>query len=212
MNKYLNKSKLKARGWTDALIKKFLPTSDATMKNPVYSRKGSPMCLYLASRVETIEKTDDFKASFVLSAARKKASIKATETKRKNVLCWVEELEIDVPDMAKSELIERAIDHFNQRKKMQKENFEEYYYRHYEEFNEYGYCEEPDFSLATVDSDPAFLARISVNYLRHQCTKYDNQLIKLYGKVGNGDAHDLLKKRVNEAIYKKYPWTAISRQ
>lgn len=50
-----------------------------------------------------------------------------------------------------------------------------------------------------------FLNRITVNYLRHECTDYDYELSEIAGKVGVQDAHDILKERVNEAIYEAYP-------
>lgn len=211
MNKYFSKSKLKSRGWTEALIRKYLPTPDRTMKNPMFGNSCAPICLYEVSRVESIELSDDFKASLALAASRVKASVKATVTKEKNLLRWVQNLVIDIPEMTRSDIINHAISHFNSRKKIQKEHYDDYCSRHYEEIHEYGYDDEPDFSLASTNSEPSFLARISVNYLRHQCFKYEDLLHQMSGKTGTSQAHDLLKKRINEAIHKKYPWTVTHR-
>jgi hypothetical protein len=45
---------LKQRGWTAALIKKFLDPPDATRPNPHY-KSAAPMRLYMATRVEAVE-------------------------------------------------------------------------------------------------------------------------------------------------------------
>jgi len=62
-----------------------------------------------------------------------------------------------------------------------------------------------DYDPATPDSDPAFLARITVNYLRHERTSYDALGAQLFGLVGREEAHDLLRERVLAAIADAYP-------
>lgn len=63
----------------------------------------------------------------------------------------------------------------------------------------------PDFRHATVDSDPRFLNRIIVNYLRHDQTNYDASLKLIARKVGQQQAYALLKNKVLAAIAKTYP-------
>ena len=47
--KYYRSSELKQRGWTDGLIKKFLPKPDETKTNPVI-KSAAPMKLYKIKR------------------------------------------------------------------------------------------------------------------------------------------------------------------
>ncbi|GIV96718.1 MAG: hypothetical protein KatS3mg057_1375 [Herpetosiphonaceae bacterium] len=51
---------LKKRGWTPALITRFLPEPDSIKQNPYY-RRGAPMRLYQQARVEAIEATPEFR-------------------------------------------------------------------------------------------------------------------------------------------------------
>jgi hypothetical protein len=46
------------RGWTDSIIKQFLPEPDLIKKNPHY-RRGSDMQLFNLEKIELIEKTED---------------------------------------------------------------------------------------------------------------------------------------------------------
>ena len=50
-NIYYRNSELKQRGWTDGLIKKFLPKPDETKTNPVI-KSAAPMKLYKIKRVK----------------------------------------------------------------------------------------------------------------------------------------------------------------
>jgi len=62
-----------------------------------------------------------------------------------------------------------------------------------------------DYDQATPDSDPAFLERIAVNYLRHELSDYEPELAKLFGQVGRADASSVVRKRVYNAIADAYP-------
>ena len=61
---------------------------------------------------------------------------------------------------------------------------------------------------AHLDSDPFFLARITVNYLRHWLTSYEKELHWIAGKVGVEEGCDLIKTKVLVAIASKYLWLA----
>lgn len=50
-----------------------------------------------------------------------------------------------------------------------------------------------------------FLKRIQMNYLRHACTDYEDELNNKFGKVGVQHFHEILQKRINEEILKVYP-------
>jgi hypothetical protein len=48
---------LRKRGWTDAAIRRFMPTPDDTRPNPYYSRAAAPMKFYFSNRVKRLERT-----------------------------------------------------------------------------------------------------------------------------------------------------------
>lgn len=60
---------------------------------------------------------------------------------------------------------------------------------------------------AAEDSEPGFLARISVNYLRHTCTPYDAELRRLrsMGWRVEREAVPVLKRRVLAVIAARFP-------
>lgn len=65
-----------------------------------------------------------------------------------------------------------------------------------------------DWTRATESSDEAFLARITVNYVRHVLTPYDGLLAALKGKVGVKVAKELVRARVYDVIAATYPHLA----
>ena len=204
MRGYFNKTELKGRGWTDSLIKRFMASPDKTFPNPLY-KNGAPMCFYDESRTKEVEDSIEFKDAMEASNKRKKSAKQAVETKKDKVIEWVNGLTIEIPDYDKETLIKEACEHFNARKKYQKERYDEWALYHYEDVNE---DYEPDFSLASPKSEDSFLARITTNYLRHCITDYEDELERLFGKTGKDEGHDFLQARINAAIHEKYPWTA----
>jgi hypothetical protein len=44
-----------------------------------------------------------------------------------------------------------------------------------------------------------------VNYLRHECSVYDDRLAALYRRVGKDEATGLIREKVYEAIADAYP-------
>ena len=204
MKGFYNKTELKERGWTDSLIKRFLPSPDKTFPNP-HNKNGAPMCFFSESHTKEIEKSVEFKAAMDVSRKRNQSSQKSVETKKAKIIEWINGLTIEIPDYDKETLIKEACEHFNSRKRTQKERYDEWASRHYEDIIE---DYEPDFSLASQESDEPFLARITTNYLRHCITDYDKELKRMFGKTGKDEGHDVLQARINAAIHEKYPWTA----
>jgi hypothetical protein len=49
---------------------------------------------------------------------------------------------------------------------------------------------------ASEDSDKDFLNRIKVNYLRHNCSNYEEELENIFNQIGKDDGYFLLKKRI----------------
>jgi hypothetical protein len=56
---FVARAQLKAEGWTESLIDRFLGAPDKLKRNPHYS-SGAPMQLYDRKRVERMKATDVF--------------------------------------------------------------------------------------------------------------------------------------------------------
>lgn len=179
---------LKERGWTDTMIKKILGEPDEYVENPYY-KCASPMRLWHVDTVKRAERRKAFKNAIAKSDARKDAARKAVETKREKCLNYARTVKIEVPVMKEKKLLGEAVEHYNEW---------QYYKGRYERIiygdNKTGYF-----------ADTEFLNRISVNYLRHECTEYDDVLYEMAGNVGVQEAHNILKKRINQAIFEVYP-------
>ena len=69
-------------------------------------------------------------------------------------------------------------------------------------------CEFPKYCmLAGIGS-----TRQQVNFLRHECTSYDDKLLSLYGKTGKDAAYAIIKNRILEMIAAEYPDTELERE
>lgn len=174
------------RGWTKSLIARYLIAPDEERVNPHY-RGGPPMRLYNLARVEPLEQTDWFQAAKAKRVIRTAAAQKAIKTKRTKAIEWAESVDITIPQVSKAELSNAAISRYNERV-------------HWE--SDY------EVSPATIDSDPDFLDRITVNYIRHDLTDYDSLLANLYGTVGVDEAYEILRDRVDGEIRDQYPHLA----
>lgn len=181
--KFICLKTLKKR-WGNKLIEKFYPIADKEVENPYYA-KASPMKLYDLSKVERIEKYKRFiKMKEGFDKASKVAK-KAVHTKYENSIKYAKEVEISIPSYSRKELEDVAFQHWYDWKYSKTMD---------DDFEYSGHCSEKD------------LKRWCVNYLRHECTSYDYNLSHLYGNVGVQDAHDILKDRINNAIFEKYDW------
>ena len=58
---------------------------------------------------------------------------------------------------------------------------------------------------ARLTSDPQFLERITVNYLRHAVSDYDDVLADLTRRVGKDEAYICVRTKVLEEIARVYP-------
>jgi hypothetical protein len=179
-------SQLLERGWTKSLIAKYLIAPDEERVNPHY-RSGPPMRLYNLARIEPLEQTNWFQAAKAKRAIRSAAAQKAVETKRERAIDWAESVDINIPQINNTELKRAAIERYNDRLDW-----------------------ESDYEVtpATIDSDPDFLHRITVNYIRHDLTDYDSLLANLYGTVGVDEAYEILRERVDDEIRYQYPYLA----
>jgi hypothetical protein len=191
----ITKSRLKSeRGWTDKLIKEFLSVPDLTKPNPNY-KSGPPMLLFDTDRIEKIEQTEEFKAQKPDTEKRKKrqaSAKKAVETKMQRMREWLNTVEIHVPVFDKSELINRACSNYNTFLRLPPSTDYDCDY----------------YVTATADSDPEFLDRICVNYLRHRLTKYEKYLDEMSGKVGFEEGYKEIRRKILSKISENYHWLA----
>lgn len=180
--KMITKSAILKRGWTEALIAELLGEADEKRVNP-HHKSGPPMQLWREARVEASEKSAAFKKFQRDAVPRRDAAKKSLETKAKKLQAYIDGLVVEVPWMDEASLIQKAVKHFNDSPR----------------------SERGDFNLADVNSDPAFLQRICVNFLRHAMTDYEERLNEVHGRVGGRDAYVEIKLKVLEAIGEKYP-------
>jgi hypothetical protein len=178
-------SDLENRGWTKALIRKFLPTPDKTTANPVFPSKAR-MRLYALDRVQQIESKEEFQREKAKVPQHRQTAKKAVATKRKRTQEYIDNLVVELPPLSLDELIKLAIEHYNSRPPLNRERAE--FWR-----------------PAGSNSDVGFLHRIAVNYLRHCCTGYHTHLERIAGKTGVDEAYPKLKKKILTAIRLKYP-------
>ena len=179
MSQYYTKTEL-AKRWSNSLIEKHFPICSLEKPNPQYA-SGSPMQLYDMGKVRIIEATDAFKADYQKVLKRRIAASERAEKKRQELIMYANGVQIQIPTYDKDNLIEKACCHYN-------------------------WWNGKRYDYATPSSDESFLKRITVDYLRHQCTCYDKELEKFFRKVGKHEAHDVLQRRINEAIKQKYEW------
>jgi hypothetical protein len=183
---FLSLTGLKARGWTAGLITSLLGAPDQLAANPHY-RAAAPMRLYRRERVEAVEASAAWAARHEAVQKRKDAAGRAVQTRQQHMQAYLEGLTLDVPMLPGDVLTRQACAHYNRRQAE----------RYWEEWRE-----------ATPDSDPAFLARITVNYVRHGLSRYEQELEQVFGKVGVREAYAAISQKVYGAIGAAYPTLA----
>lgn len=178
--KLFSSPEMKVRGWTDAAIKKFAAEHDDERANP-YHKSGPPMKLYLRARVKRIELRKTWIAWQAGSTVRKQSSAEAVHTKKEKLQEYVDSIVVEVPQMTEEELTARAIRHYNDM------------------------WSGTEKDRASEKSSQDFLDRISVNYLRHELTKYEQHLGEIAGKTGAVDCRTSIRRKVYDAIMDAYP-------
>jgi hypothetical protein len=172
---YYMQSELIENGITKTIISKFLKEPCMTAKNRNNSKY--PIKLYSIERVNSLYNNLDFINEMNKSKNRKIIANKATNTKIEKTLKEYENFNIVVKK--EKGVVLKAINSYN-------------------DFN----FENP---IAHVNSDETFLQRITVNYIRHNLTKYDNVIESLFSKVGRGEVYRSLNIKIYEEISNIYP-------
>jgi hypothetical protein len=187
----ITKSRLKSeRGWTDLLLKLFLPNPDLIKPNPNY-KSGPPMQLFNLERIEAVEQTEEFKTQQTATVKRKDAAKKGVETKLEQLRRYVNTILIKVPALPRQQLIKQACEHYND---MQAEREAE--------------GRSVSGMVADSNSEPKFIERICVNYLRHCLTKYEQILDDISGRVGFGEGYEEIRRKIFSKISEKHGWLA----
>ena len=96
-SEFLTLAGTKGRGWTDAAVKKWLGDPDKTSKNPHY-RSGPPTKLFLITRIQKVEETEEFQNWLKGSAEKRKRQseiqTKLADTRREELLAYINDLKI----------------------------------------------------------------------------------------------------------------------
>ncbi len=181
-----NSTQLKERGWTPALVKKFLGSPDATKPNPS-SRAAAPMQPSSLARIEVCEQEDGCKQAAAKAAVRSEVGKMVAVRKAALLITQVERMSITVVHLPLETLVNRAI------------------------ASSYAFHEEilwerdHDYERASEQSDPADLWRITVNDIRHHLREYDTHLEEVAGQVGGSEAGRGIRRRVYVQIAARYP-------
>ena len=184
---HLTKTALIARGWTAKAVRDFAGEPHETAVNPHY-RSGPRVQLWRKGFIEEVESSEPFKEFCVRNEGRRQGAQRATEKKRDQLKEEVASLKIKVRQMPTERLVKDACAHYNRiqgQRAMERVSLE--------------------FNPASPQSDPDFLARICVNFLRHQCSKYEDSLDTTKGRVGVYDAFLEISRKVYREIGDKYP-------
>ncbi|MBD7994008.1 hypothetical protein H9639_01680 [Arthrobacter sp. Sa2CUA1] len=169
----------KERGWTETQIKAFLPEPDKTARNP-FSRKAAPMKLYALERVETVEATEEFRRAREASRKRQLAARGRALEKKKQAVAVAEALELRLVPESWEDVQRKAVEHYNSRLRQNQ-------------------------SPAGPRTTRSRLDRLTVNYLRHMQTSYEEELKEFKGVVGVGEAYLVVRNRILDLIAQAYP-------
>lgn len=183
----LSRSQLKDRGWTESIIKKFLPEPDMVKKNPIYS-SAAPMKLYNIEKVKRVEKNIEFKRATEKSKIRSEKMTNIALLKKNKLLEEIDKMEFSIKVIPVNMVLANSIESYNE--------------FHEEMSMEYGHY---NFKPVNANADSDFLERIEVNYIRHNLTEYDRELEEMAGKIGVNEAVIKIKNRILDSIAKKYP-------
>lgn len=176
-------SVLQRPGWSAAILKKLLGDPDERKER---GSRYAPLCLYAVERVVAAEASPDFAAAQAKREAASARSRAVAERKRNELLDRIDAMPIIVRVVKNPTA--RAIESYNQRqidRQIYRDRYESY--------------------TASKNSDPAFLRRITVNYIRHELTEYDAHLDSTFGQIGTDAANERIRNRVLAAIAEAYP-------
>lgn len=184
---YLNKKQLIERGWSPKLIEDFLGEPDDVKPLGRYCEEHR----YWMPRVERVEKTDGFKTAQEKYLKRRRRGIEIARKRAAQQIETAKTMPIRIREMSGEDVLDDAIWHYNAQNRGRRHEDDDYCCR-----------------SASRGSDELFLERITVNYIRHNLTGYDAKLFAQKGKIGGGEAVQIIRRRVFEEIAFAYPHLA----
>ena len=174
---WLTKTAVTTRpGWSATLVARLLGEPDQRKRISGYKW---PLALYALARVEQAEASAAFHEAQAALATRRAAAQQAVATKTTRLMAAVEAMRITVARRDLAQVRQSAIAHY--------------------------YDRSGGDVFASPQDSPAFLERITVNYLRHVLTRYDQALLSIAGKTGNRTALAVIRRRIYTAIADAYP-------
>jgi hypothetical protein len=178
---FLTVTELRSRGWTPAMTRDLLGKEDLQRRNPFY-RAAAPVRLWALERVLAAESTGEFTERQTSAARRRSAARTAGQVRASKLRDWAATVPISVDSVSEDTVVSAAIAWYND--------------------------SSDRFEPAGPWCDEAFLARITVNFLRHMATPYDREMSVCRGKPGVRQAQSTLRGRVLAAISEAHPGLA----
>ena len=180
VSEYITQTALLQRdGWTKTVIKKLNFQPDV-LKNHYLYGKHCNIKLFSIKKVEEKERSKEFIELMYGVQKRKARAQRGVQTKVKNILQKIISLPITVKRV---------------------ENVTNLALTSYNDWNAQRMYSYVTFASASQ----AFLDRISVNYIRHNLTKYGENIEELCGKVGRLNVYDVERFLVLSEIASVYP-------
>ena len=213
---FMTVSRMKSeRGWTDGLIRKLLGEPDRLTPNQHY-RHVSQMRLYDKMRIVQAENTAEFRKLFIGRTRRKRAAARSTQRRRTDYVLWAWTLD------PKCRFPER-LDVVYQLGHMHHVEWTKWENDRWDTYGEMFGIESPEKLKSAPQSydtaQQSDLDRWAVNYLRHECTGYDDIMVDGTGStdqfhrrpkpgIRQDDmdcAHTIIKDRVLHEIIRAFP-------
>jgi hypothetical protein len=176
--RFFKRAQLRQRGWTNGMINLLMPDPDGTIPTDHPKAHAGSFRVFHRDRVRAIEGTTEFQRLVAERLAKRKALGCCARSPLELLLDG-----IVVPVIAWDRLVNLACDNYN------------------------------DWCLVhsslwrrriSSSSSPSFVARVCVNYLRHNLTDYDELLKENVRRLGI-HVYPLVKRRVIEQIVTRYP-------
>ena len=178
---FVTKTQLKQeRGWSEKAIETLLGQCDEEKCNPHY-QCAPPMKLYLMDRILKAELSAEFIRFKEAKDKRSVSSKRVAAARREALINEIRVKPITIPRITGYRKV--ACQHYN------------------ELWSSRG---RGDKSASTSDT-AEFINRISVNYLRHVVSSYEEELMSVYRKTGACDARIVIRNAVLDAIARTYP-------
>ena len=183
-----NLTELKTRGWTASIIKKLVTITPIEFKG-LYRKQ--PQKCYPKEYIESLEQSDQF-TELKNKATNRQKTMKAIADKKRaeNIAKFTKQVDqVKVPVLTSDELKKRTI-----------ESKQDWY--------DYQSCIRDNFN-DRIDADHlpnSVLFRWEVNFIRHELTKYENVLARIYRQVGTREIYPIIKNHILDKIANAYPW------